>query len=84
MVAEDGTNSILDIEHTGKSSDFGVAMPMPARVSGSSSAPNNRRTNRSRNWGDASERLDRWEAYYLIVYKEGKPHENAFIGCSGD
>ena len=36
------------------------------------------------NWGDASDGLERWQAYYVTVYRDGKPHEYAFIGCSGD
>ena len=85
MVAEDGTHSILDIEHTGSRREFGVAAPMPARRIREffgSEQPTHEQVEQS--WGDASEELDRWQAYYLTIFKDGKPHEYAFIGCSGD
>jgi hypothetical protein len=37
-----------------------------------------------RHWADVAERLGRWEACYLVVYRGGEPHEYAFIGCSAD
>ena len=85
MVAEDGTHSVLDIEQTGTGREFGVATPMPAleiRRYFGTEQPTHEQV--EQNWGDASERLDRWEAYYVTVYRDGKPHEYAFIGCSGD
>jgi hypothetical protein len=85
MVAEDGTHSVLDIEQTGPIRTFGVAAPMPARRINhffGSDQPTHEQV--EKNWGDASEELDRWEAYYVTIYREGKPHEYAFIGCSGD
>jgi hypothetical protein len=85
MVAEDGTHSILDIEQTGPRREFGVAAPMPAarmrRFFGSEQPT---RDQVEANWGDASEELDRWQAYYVTIYRDGKPDEYAFIGCSGD
>jgi hypothetical protein len=29
-------------------------------------------------------RLDRGQARYLTVHLDGRPHEYAFVGCSGD
>jgi hypothetical protein len=85
MVAEDGTHSVLDIEQTGSSRTFGVAAPMPARRIGhffGTEQPTHDAV--EQNWGDAAEELERWQAYYVTVYRDGKPHEYAFIGCSGD
>ena len=85
MVAEDGTHSILDIEQTGPRREFGVAAPMPTgriRRFFGSEQPTHEQV--EANWGDASEELDRWQAYYVTVYRDGKPDEYAFIGCSGD
>lgn len=85
MVAEDGTHSILDIESTGSRREFGVAAPMPPdqmRRFFGTEQPTHEQVEQT--WGDASEELDRWQAYYVAVYRNGKPHEYAFIGCSGD
>ena len=35
-------------------------------------------------WPDIAERLERLHCRYLVVYLDGRPHEYAFIGCSGD
>jgi hypothetical protein len=85
MVAEDGTHSILDIEHTGPRREFGVAAPMPPRRVAQffgTDRPTHEQV--EENWLDASEELDRWQAYYVTIYRDGEPHEYAFIGCSGD
>ena len=85
MVAEDGTHSVLDIEQTGSRLGFGVAAPMsPRQVARFFGTEQPTHEQVEQNWGDASDGLDRWQAYYLTVYRDGKPHEYAFIGCSGD
>jgi hypothetical protein len=85
MVAEDGTHSVLDIEQTGPSRTFGIAAPMPARrISHLFGTEQPTHEQVEEKWGDASEELDRWQAYYVTVYRDGRPHEYAFIGCSGD
>jgi hypothetical protein len=85
MVAEDGTHTVLDIEQTGPERGFGVAAPMPARrLRQYFGTEQPSREQVESNWVDASEGLDRWEAYYFPIFKEGQPHEYAFIGCSGD
>lgn len=85
MVAEDGTHSVLDIEQTGPGLGFGIAAPLPGRRVNhffGSEQPTHQQV--EENWGDVSEELDRWQAYYVTVYRDGRPHEYAFIGCSGD
>jgi hypothetical protein len=85
MVAEDGTHSVLDIERTGPHRGFGVAAPMPAaRVAECFGTDRPTCEQVEEHWLDAAEELDRWEAYYLTVYRNGKAHQYAFIGCSGD
>jgi hypothetical protein len=82
---ESGTHSILDIERVGLRLDFAVAAPMSAesvRKAFGTDTPT--REEIERRWEDLAERLDRWQAYYLVVYHDGQPHEYAFIGCSGD
>lgn len=85
MAAEDGTHSILDIQHTALQRDFAVALPMPAsRIQewfGTTEPTHEQVEEYSL---DVAEELDRWEALYLTVFRDGKPHEYAFIGCSGD
>ncbi len=85
LAAEDGTHSILDIPSTGRRRGFGVATPCPprsaARVFGTERPT---REQVEAKWLDLSDRLERWEAYYLVVYENGAPAEYAFIGCSGD
>jgi hypothetical protein len=80
-----GTHSILDIEHVAAKSDFGVAASMKPsavrRIFGSEQPIHDAV---EENWPDAAENLDRWHARYLTVYRDGRPHEYAFIGCSGD
>ena len=85
MVAEDGTHSILDIEHVGPRLDFGVAAPLPAsRVARVFGSPQPTHDQVEANWGAIADGLERWQAYYLTVYRDGQPAEYAFIGCSGD
>lgn len=82
--AEDGTHSVLDIVRTGRLRGFGVATPLPARggqrVFGTT-RPSHEQVEAS--WLVVTERLDRWQAHYLAVYRGGEPVEYAFIGCSG-
>ena len=85
QAAEDGTHSILDIQSTGRRRGFGVATPYPARgieQAFGTDRPTHEQVEAS--WDDVAERLERWEAHYLVVYENGKPAEYAFIGCSGD
>jgi hypothetical protein len=85
MVAEDGTHSILDIEGVGPRRGFGVAAPLPERLMARyfpSGQPTRARVERY--WLDISDKVRRWEAYYLTVYSKGEPRWYAFIGTSGD
>lgn len=85
LVSEDGTHSVLDIQTTGRRREFGVATPYPARgVEQVFGTDRPTREQVEESWADVAERLERWEAHYLVVYKDGKPAQYAFIGCSGD
>jgi hypothetical protein len=85
MVAEDGTHSILDIQGISTRRDFGTASPMPTEAImqffGTARPSHEQVENR---WLNAAEGLERWQAYFLTVYRDDKPDEYAFIGCSGD
>ncbi len=83
--AECGTHSVLDIEHVATRPGFGIAAPMSVttrlRVFGTAEPTHN---DVERHWQDLAEKLDRWQARYVVVFRDGTPHEYAFIGCSGD
>jgi hypothetical protein len=69
----------------GEQLGFGVAAPLSAdslREAFGTDAPTHEEV--ERHWADVAERLGRWQACYLVVYRGGEPHEYAFIGCSGD
>jgi hypothetical protein len=90
--AESGTHSIIDIMGIADEPDFGAATPVPDDVlvksfgtteptveqvpAGHASYP--------RTLARLVEDLERWQAIYFIVYKDGRPHEVVFEGCSGD
>jgi hypothetical protein len=82
---ESGTHSILDIERVSEQPGFGVAAPLSAdslRQVFETDVPTHEEV--ERRWPDVAEQLGRWQACYLVVYRDGEPHEYAFIGCSGD
>ena len=85
--AEDGTHSILDIEHTADTPDFGVAWRAQddalEEIFGTSKPS---RADIERKPDGLAERLDlqRWQAVYVVVYADGKPAEIYFEGVSGD
>ena len=84
--AEDGTHSILDIEHTADEPDFGVAWPAPAdileEIFGSSKPT---RADIESKPNELAERLELYgQAVYVIVYAEEQPTEIYFEGVSGD
>lgn len=33
---------------------------------------------------ELEEAVERWQAQYLVIYRDGKPHELCFLGSSGD
>jgi hypothetical protein len=82
---QSGTHSILDIERVSEQPGFGVAGPLSAdslRQTFGTEVPTHEEV--ERRWPDVAERLGRWQSCYFVVYRDGKPHEYAFIGCSGD
>lgn len=85
MAAECGTHSILDIERVAPRIGFAVAAPMPPallrRTLGTVEPSHDQVESQ---WADIAEGLGRWQAYYVEIYQDGRPHEYAFIGCSGD
>jgi hypothetical protein len=83
--AESGTHSILDIFGICDEPRFGTASPVDGeellRVFGTTQPT-------AQDVGtaayDLGENLERWQAVYFVVYKDGRPDEIRFVGCSGD
>jgi len=83
--AESGTHSILDIFGIADEPTFGAATPVPdeelRRVFGTTQPTVE---DVESVLSDFGENLERWQAVYFIVYKDGQPYEIHFEGCSGD
>jgi hypothetical protein len=84
LAGENGTHSILDITHLAARLDFAAAAPMLSsdlrRFFGTDQPTHEQAEDAVDDIGDE---LD-WQAYYFVVYKDGRPAEYAFIGSSGD
>lgn len=85
IAGEDGTHSILDITHTSRTREFGAAVPLSdprlIRFFGDEHPTAS----------DLDDRLDRiiddvnrWEAVYFPIYRDGAPAGLVFAGASGD
>ena len=83
--AEEGTHSILDIERITKRREFGAAVPLSTarmrRFFGTTEPTHAQVEHVAEQLQDE---LDRWQAWIVTVYRDGRPHEYAFIGVSGD
>jgi hypothetical protein len=82
---ESGTHSILDITGVTSSPDFGTASPLTQDKLVELFATE--RPNRSMVEAKIDEVMNlrrRWEATYIIIYKNDKPDEIFFTGFSGD
>jgi hypothetical protein len=81
----EGTHSILDITHTARFFAPRAAAPIPeAMLRRRLGTLHPTREQVEDGFGDVAEELDRWECVYLTVYRDGQPHELAFIGVTGD
>ena len=85
LAGENGTHSILDVERTASARGIGMAAPAPRRwlqeIYGTGEPT---RELVERHTGELDERLDRGEAVYVLVYRDGRPDEIYFEGHSGD
>ena len=85
LSGECGTHSILDIEHVAPKLGFAAAAPLsPAALRRAFGSAEPTHDEVEQRWSDIAERLGRWQARYFVVFRDGKPHEYAFVGCSGD
>jgi hypothetical protein len=83
---ESGTHSILDIYGIADEPSFGAATPLSdeglLRAFGTTQ-PTAEEVESAPDSG-FGENLERWQAVYFVVYKDGRPHQIHFEGCSGD
>jgi hypothetical protein len=80
----DGTRSILDVERIGTEPDFGVALPLsPDRLKDLYGTIQPTREMVLENM-DFLGNLDRGQAIYFILFRDGQPAEIFFAGMSYD
>jgi hypothetical protein len=83
--AESGTHTILDILSTSTEPEFAATWPADEdailEVFGTLT-PTHEQVQEKQ--GELTEELDRWQAVYLTVFKDGKPWKLYFEGVSGD
>jgi hypothetical protein len=80
----DGTRSILDVERIGTEPDFGVALPLPPeRLKDLYGTHQPTREMVLENM-DFLANLDRGQAIYFLLFRDGKPSEIFFAGMSYD
>jgi hypothetical protein len=80
----DGTRSILDISHIAEEPGFCAASPLPGEILEElygSTMPS--RTAVEANM-DFFEQIERGQAVYVVLYKDGEPDELLFAGYSFD
>jgi hypothetical protein len=82
--AEEGTRSILDLEHIAAEPDFGAAAPLgDEALLEYFGTTNPTRETVERNDGFFDD-IDRGQGVYVVLYKDGKPDELFFAGYSYD
>jgi hypothetical protein len=80
----DGTRSILDIGGIGDNVEFGVAAPLKDEAMEELYETTKPTRQMIEDNMDFFESIDRGEAIYIVVYKDGKPDELLFAGYSFD
>jgi hypothetical protein len=88
--AENGTHSILDIQHVSPLAEFGAVCPMPAeelvKLFGTD-RPTRKMVEDKLGDHDLVEHplvSERWQGIYFVVYRDTQPDELFFMGTSGD
>jgi hypothetical protein len=80
----DGTRSILDIERVGDEPDFGAAVPLDDAMLidfYDTTEPTHEMVESNL---DVFDQIERGQAVYVIVYRDGQPDELFFAGYSCD
>jgi hypothetical protein len=82
---EEGTHSIIDIERIASTPALGSASPFSTNqlieIFGTDKPERSMIEQRK---SEIAGMCKRWEAYYIVAYKNGKPDEIFFSGYSGD
>jgi hypothetical protein len=80
-----GKSVLSNRERVSERPGFAVAAPLsPDSLRQGFGTDQPTREDVEQRWSGVAEQLDRWQARYLVVYRDGEPHEYAFIGSSGD
>ena len=83
-----GTHSILDINHVSPTPKRRAVSPLPDAVLADyclSGTPSREEIEDVYEFGSLEKYVNkRWRGIYIIAYKDGKPSEIFFAGCSGD
>ena len=82
--AEEGTHSILDIDHISTTPEFGSASPLTEgelHILFGTAKPTRTMIESVNTYHRLRER---WQGIYIIVYKDDQPNEIFFTGFSGD
>lgn len=86
--AENGTHSILDIMCISTRPKFGAISPFPESkllYYFNSEKPTHAVIEDRYEWGSLEKFISkRWQGIYIIAYRDEKPNEIFFAGCSGD
>jgi hypothetical protein len=85
---EHGTHSILDITHVSPTPKRRAVSPLPASVLADyclAETPSSAEIEDVYEFGSLEKYVNkRWRGIYIVAYKDGKPSEIFFAGCSGD
>jgi len=85
---ESGTHSILDVVRVSPVPEFGAVSPLPVSrlvaIFGSDKPTRPQVENKHEEGALDDYTNNRWQGIYIVVYREGSPHEIFFAGCSGD
>jgi len=82
---EDGTHSIIDITDISSTPDFGKAAPLSSQQLMNLFGTEKPTKNMIEQKADEIMQLrERWQATYIIIYKDGLPDQIFFTGYSGD
>jgi hypothetical protein len=82
--AEDGTRSILDLDHIADEPDFGAVAPLDDEQLldyFGTTTPTRETVERNDDFFDD---IERGQGVYVVLYKDGAPHELFFAGYSFD
>jgi hypothetical protein len=81
---EDGTRSILDLDHISDEPEFGGVTPLTTEQLEGLFGTEQPTHEMVEDNGDIFENIERGHGAFIVVYKRGIPDENFFVGYSFD